>query len=129
MKSFALPPGYLRHRFPAKSLVPTSTLHYPARMTTISKSVLILLALSALTLAQSAPKKSQANPTTPQTAATAGSENAKGQKDAAANKKGSGSHTGSMSDNHKDVMETVAPNPSTGGQAQPATKPAPNSSR
>jgi hypothetical protein len=120
-------------------------------MTTISKSLLIALALSALALAQSAPKKSQ---TKSQTAATtpAASENGKGQKDAAAQSSGHQSnmsgnhkdvmtaapapnqtgHTNNMIGNHKDVMMATAPAPSSGGKTQqsaPAAQPtAPNKS-
>jgi hypothetical protein len=115
-------------------------------MTSILKFSLVLLILSSFALAQSAPKKSQANPPKPQAAATtpAASENGKGQKDAAVKasgshsgnmignhkdvmgvaadkNQGSGSHSGNMTGNHKDVMESVAPNPSTSGKTQPAS--------
>jgi hypothetical protein len=80
---------------------------YAARMTTISKSLLIALALSTLALAQSAPRKSQAKSQTEATTPST-SENGKNQKDAAA--KGSGPQS-SMSGNHKDMMMSTAPAP------------------
>jgi hypothetical protein len=76
-------------------------------MTTVSKICLIALALSVVVLAQSAPRKAQTKSPTAATTPSA-SENKKSQNDAAA--KGSGSHTSSMSGNHKDVMGVAAGN-------------------
>jgi|HubBroStandDraft_1064217.scaffolds.fasta_scaffold00024_50 hypothetical protein len=87
-------------------LRPSSLQRYAARMTSISKSLLIALAMSAVVSAQSTPKKSQAKPQTA-AATPSASENGKNQKDAAAKSSG---HQSSMSGNHKDVM-TAAPAP------------------
>jgi hypothetical protein len=98
-------------------------------MNSILKSSIILLALSAVALAQSAPKKSPSNsPKTQSAAAPAASTNSgASQHDAAANKnQGSGSHSGNMIGNHKDVMGTAAA-PSAGAKNSPATQPAPAS--
>jgi hypothetical protein len=115
-------------------------------MTTISKTVLIALSLSALALTQSAPKTTQAKPTSADAGAAS---HAKNQKDAAAKgshtnsmpgnhkdvmgeaadkKQASGSNTGNMTGNHKDVMESTAPAPSTGGKTQPTPAAQPASS-
>jgi hypothetical protein len=40
---------------------------------------------------------------------------------AADKNQGSTTHSGNMIGNHKDVMESTAPAPATGGKAQPAT--------
>jgi len=83
-------------------------------MNTMLKSSLILLALSSFALAQNAPVKTQGNSPKTQTAApvTSGANSNAGQHDAAANKN-SGTHTGNMVGNHKDVMEAVDKNSSS----------------
>ncbi len=78
--------------------------------------ILIAAFLPTLALAQSAAKPPQANL---KASSAAASQNGKSHKDAAA--KGSGSHTGSMIGNHKDVMETTVPPPSAGSKTQSAT--------
>ncbi|MGD0568973.1 MAG: hypothetical protein ABSA78_11250 [Candidatus Sulfotelmatobacter sp.] len=72
-------------------------------MTTISKILLIALALSVVALAQSVPTKHPAKSPTAATTPSA-SENKKNQ-DAAAKSSG---HTSSMSGNHKDIMAVAA---------------------
>jgi hypothetical protein len=115
-------------------------------MTTLSKTFLITLILSAFALSQGAPSKTQTNSSKPQ-ATSATSQNGKNQKDAAAksshpstmsgnhkdmmmgvaadkNQGPSTTHSGNMIGNHKDVMEGTAPAPAAGGKTQPATTPA-----
>lgn len=124
---------------PRKLLLASSPTHYAPRMTTLPKTLLITVVLSALALAQGAPNRTQAKPAS--ASAPSASHNGKGQKDAAAKgphsnsmpgnhkdvmggaadkNQGSGSHTGNMTGNHKDVMESTAPAPSSGGKTQPA---------
>lgn len=125
-------------------------------MTTLMKTVLVTLILSALALSQGAPGKSQAS-SSKTAASSAPSLNGKNQKDvatkgshastmsgnhkdimgAAADKnQGSTTHGGNMIGNHKDVMESTAPAPAAGGKtpaptsnASPATQPTPPPSR
>ena len=72
-------------------------------MTTLSKTFLITLILSAFALSQGAPSKTQTNSSKP-AANPATSQNGKNQKDTAAK----GSHPSTMSGNHKDMMMGVA---------------------
>ena len=112
-------------------------------MTTLSKTFLITLILSAFALSQGAPSKTQTNSFKP-AANSATSQNGKNQKDAAAkdshpstmsgnhkdmmmgvaadkNQGSTTTHSGNMIGNHKDVMEGTAPAPAAGGKTQPAT--------
>jgi hypothetical protein len=110
-------------------------------MTTLLKTFLITLILSAFALSQGAPGKSPANPSRP-AASSASSPNGKNQKEAAAKgshpstmsgnhkdimgaaadkNQGSATQSGNMVGNHKDVMEGTAPAPAAGGKTQPAT--------
>jgi len=91
-------------------------------MTTISKALLVTLALSTTALAQSAPRKSQTKPSS-----AAASQNGKNQKETTAKT----SHPSTMSGNHKDMMMSAARDPGTGGKTQSATQsaPTPNTSK
>jgi hypothetical protein len=136
--------SYRRHPRREVALAALIRSRYAARMTTVSKHFLIVLALSAAVLAQSAPGKSHAGATS----TTAASAKGKGQKDEAATNsashpstmsgnhkdvmgtaanpnQASTTHSGNMIGNHKDVMEGTAPAPSTAAKPQSASAPVP----